>query len=140
MQSKYVLGIHIDREPNVRCEKYYTPKDLGIHLRLKRYKVLGENCAFEKWVKSFNGYEIELPIRIPHYSPTTLIECIEGKRNCGRTVEVYRLRPLALKVGARRALLLVYGTAAWTNDPWDRYLKRYADFVVKYLREILFVF
>jgi len=138
ISSKYVIGIHIDKEPRVRCKKYYTPKELGIHKRLKRFTILGEECVFEKWVKSFyDGIAIELPMRVPHYAPETFVECVEGKRNCGRTVETYRVRPLAKLVGAKKAVLLIYGSAAWSND---RYALSYANFVVKNLGELLFVF
>jgi len=136
MIAKYVIGVHIDREQRVRCQRYYTPRELGVG-RIKRFTILGEDCQFEKWVRLFNGHEVELPIRIPHYAPETFALCIEGKRFCGRSAEVYKLRPLAGKIGAKRAILLVYATAAWSND---KYWKSYVDYIVKNLQELLFVF
>jgi len=137
MIAKYVIGVHIDKEPRVRCQRYYTPRELGIG-RIRRFAILGEECAFEKWIKSFyDSVTIELPIRVPHYSPETLVLCIEGKRFCGHTAEVYKLRPLASRIGAKRALLLVYATAAWSND---NYWKSYVNYIVRNLRELLFVF
>jgi len=139
ISSKYVIGIHIDKEPRVRCKKYYNPRDLGIHRRLKRFTILGEECVFEKWVKTFyDGVAIELPIRVPHYAPETFIRCIKGERTCGRTAEVYKLRLLASKIGAENAALLVYSTASWSNS--EAYGLRYAKFVVENLRNLLFVF
>jgi len=139
MSVRYVLGVHIDREPHVICEKYHTPFDLGVG-RIKRFTILGENCKIEKWVKTFHGYGVELPIRIPHYAPQSLIACVEGKRYCGHTAEVYRLRPLARVIGAKKAILLVYATAAWSNDKITRYLQSYIDFIVNNLQELLLVF
>jgi len=139
MNARYVIGIHIDREPRVTCERYYTPRDLGMG-RIKRFTILGENCAFEKWLRQSHGHTIELPIKVPHYSPQALVECVEGRRGCGRVAEVYKLRPLARQIGARRALLLVYSTASWSNDPYTRYVKSYTKFIIQNLQELLFIF
>jgi len=132
--AKYIIGVHIDKEPRVRCQHYYTPYELGIG-RIKRFAILGEDCQFEKWVKTFDGVAIELPIRIPHYAPSTFIECVKGKRFCGRTVEVYKLRPLASKLGAENAVLLVYSTAAWSSS--EAYSRTYAKYIVDNLTKLL---
>lgn len=132
--AKYVIGVHIDREPRVRCQRYYTPHDLAIN-RIKRFTILGEGCQFEKWIRLFNGHEVELPIRVPHYAPSTFIKCVEGKRFCGHTGEVYKLRPLASKIGAENTVLLVYSTAAWSNR--EAYARSYAEYIVDNLTKLL---
>jgi len=137
--ARYVIGVHIDKEPRVKCSKYYTPYELGIG-RIKRFAVLGEDCTFEKWAKTFDGVTIELPIRIPHYAPETFVRCVEGKKQCGHTSEAYKLRPLATRIGARRALILVFSTAAWSNNQYNRYVESYVNYIVRNLRELLFVF
>ena len=140
MNAKYVIGIHIDREQRVRCQRYYTPRELGVG-RIRRFTILGEDCEFEKWVKAFyDGITVELPIRIPHYAPETFALCVEGRRFCGHTAEVYKLRPLASRIGAKRALLLVYSTAARSNDKHRGYVDSYIEYIIRNLQELLFVF
>jgi len=133
--AKYIIGVHIDKEPRVRCQHYYTPYELGIG-RIKRFTVLGENCIFEKWIKTFyDSIAVELPIRVPHYAPKTFIQCIKGERVCGRTAEVYKLRPLAAKMGAEYVVLLIYSTAAWSNS--KSYSRTYAKYIVDNLTKLL---
>jgi len=119
--------------------KYIVSLLFGIDERLKCRSVvdgvIGIKCEVEPWIAVIGGVEVTLPLRIPHMSWTTLLECALGARSgCGRTVEVYKVRRVAKGLAGEvtpasvsRAIYEIYGRAGWSDR--RSYTCNYAEFL-----------